>query len=80
MASLRQRVLYQFKELAYMGLEYPKPHREFMAQLKKMYRAKRHLTQEAEILDALEFGEYMKKELEALHKLRIYREMKRRYY
>lgn len=78
--SLRQKVLYQFKEFTYMGMHYPKPHREFMEQLKKMYRAKKYLTKEEDINKALEFGEYMKKELEALYKLRVYREMKRRYY
>lgn len=63
-----------------MGQSYPKPKEEYAAKLKKAFRAKSHLSDKAEIEKALEFGEYMKKELEALQQLRVYRAMKRRYY
>ena len=80
MSELRSRVLYQFKELLYMAHVYPKPYRECCDQIKAAYRKQRHLKSAEEIEKALSFGEYIKKEIVALHQLKTYRTMKDHYY
>lgn len=78
--DLRSRVLYQFKELIYLAHVYPKPYRECCDKIKAAYRKQRNLQTREEIEKALSFGEYMKKEIVALHQLKTYRTMKKRYY
>lgn len=63
-----------------MGKDYPSDHRQFCLQLKNAFRAKSNLTNIGDIENAIAHGEYVKRELETLYKLRVYREMKRRYY
>lgn len=80
MPGARQRVLYQFKEMLYIGKDYPMPYDEFKMALKRAYRSKRELVKLSEIEKALEHGEYIKREMIALHQLRRYRAIKRNYY
>ena len=62
-----------------MGKDYPMPYPVFCRKLKGAFRSKRELSDPEAIEKALEHAEYIKKELIALHKLRIYRAVKRNY-
>ncbi|KAG6333502.1 hypothetical protein ID866_5591, partial [Astraeus odoratus] len=52
---------------------------DFHGKLRKLYEKNRHLTDEAEIEKAIQFGEYIKNETLALYSLRKYRHLKRMY-
>lgn len=63
-----------------MGKDYPDGYDAFRRKLHGAFRKKSQLDSQQDIEDALDFGEYMKRELIALYKLRTYRAMKRNYY
>ncbi|KAI7875800.1 LYR motif-containing protein 5A [Lichtheimia hyalospora FSU 10163] len=77
---LRSQVIALYKQLAYLGREYPLGYENFFRpKLKAAFMKKRDLTDEEEIRKAIAMGEYVCKELEALYYLRKYRAMRRRY-
>lgn len=76
----RRRVLYLYKELLYMGKDYPEGYDAFRRKLHGAFRKKSQLDTPGDIEDALDFGEYMKRELITLYSLRTYRSVKRNYY
>lgn len=94
--SLRTRVLYLYKELLYMGKDYPyvessrkkkkkanqnsQGYDYFRKKLHKAFDKGRNIKDPNEIEKRLEHGEYIKKELVALYTLRTYRSVKTRYY
>lgn len=77
---MRNRVLYLFKELVYLGKDYPEPYEKVSRKLKKAFRAKKDLKDPSEIEKALALGEHVKNEMIALYKLRTYRAVKNNYY
>ncbi|KAL1919535.1 uncharacterized protein VTP21DRAFT_2228 [Calcarisporiella thermophila] len=80
-AELRGQVIRLYKDLVHLGREYPLGYESyFRPRLKDAFMKKRNITDEAEIKKGLAFGEYIKKELEAMYSLRKYRAMKQRYY
>jgi len=78
-SPLRQEVIAIYKQLLYMGREYPLGYDFFRPRLHKAFSAKSGLTDEAEIRKGIEQAEYVKKEIEALYYLKRYRALKQRY-
>lgn len=78
--STRYRVLLLYKELLYIGKDYPAPYDQFRKKLKLAFEKNKSLDADEDINKAISFGEYMKKELVALYQLRVYRAVKRNYY
>ncbi|KAI8586976.1 lyr motif-containing protein 5a [Geranomyces variabilis] len=80
-AALRAQVKDLYKQLLYMGREYPNGGIDyFRPKLKAAFLKKRTMSDPAEIEAALKQGDYIKKELEALWFLRKYRHVKQNYY
>jgi hypothetical protein len=68
-----------YKQLLYIGREYPKGFDYFRKGLKAAFLKKRHLQDPQDIQKAIEQGQYVYKELEALWFLKKYRTMKKNY-
>lgn len=64
--QLRYQVIRIYKELLYLGREYPLGYDYFRPRLHKAFSSKSNLTSEAEIKKGIESAEYVKKEIEAL--------------
>lgn len=64
---LRYQVIRIYKELLYLGREYPLGYDYFRPRLHKAFSSKVNLTDEAEIKKGIEAAEYVKKEIEALY-------------
>ena len=64
----------------YYGKDYPAGYEYFRVRLRKAFIKNSTLTNEDEITNKLEKGEFVIKELDALYKLRKYRFIKRNYY
>ncbi|XP_075408095.1 electron transfer flavoprotein regulatory factor 1 [Tenrec ecaudatus] len=78
--SLRGEVLNLYKNLLYLGREYPKGADYFKRRLKTAFLRNKDVTDPAKIKELIGRGEFVMKELEALYFLRKYRAMKQRYY
>lgn len=76
---MRPEVRLLYKELLYIGREYPKGTVVFNAMLKKGFLKNKSLSTDEEISKAVEHGRYVYKELEALWFLKKYRTIKSRY-
>ncbi|THW36968.1 hypothetical protein D6D21_08478 [Aureobasidium pullulans] len=63
--QLRYQVIRIYKELLYLGREYPLGYDYFRPRLHKAFSSKANLTSEAEIKKGIESAEYVKKEIEA---------------
>ncbi|QIX01070.1 hypothetical protein AMS68_006587 [Peltaster fructicola] len=77
--SLRHDVIRIYKELLYLGREYPLGYEYFRPRLHKAFTAKASLHDEEQIRKAIAQAEYVKKEIEALYYLKRYRTLKKRY-
>lgn len=77
---LRRQVLYLYKELIYMGKDYPAGYDFFIKKLRKAFRSKSTLTAQKDIQKGIDLGEFVKKELVALYSLKKYRFLKKNYY
>ncbi|TPX50988.1 hypothetical protein SeMB42_g01608 [Synchytrium endobioticum] len=76
----RRRVLRLYKELLYVGQTYPAGFENyFRPKLRAAFKAKASLADPRDIERAINLGEYVYKEIEALHFLKKYRTMKQRY-
>ncbi|KAL7753768.1 hypothetical protein RI367_000699 [Sorochytrium milnesiophthora] len=75
---LRSRVIKLYKELLFLGRDLP-PSMHFTARLRAGFRKNAALTQPEEIEQAIEKGEYIKREIETLYFLKKYRSIKRNY-
>ncbi|PWN51853.1 hypothetical protein IE53DRAFT_367711 [Violaceomyces palustris] len=76
---LRPRAIGLYKTLHRLGREYPDPNYNFIPKLRSMFRKNAHLTDDKEILEKLEIGEFVRKETEALYSLKKYRTLRKRY-
>ncbi|KAI9478600.1 MAG: putative growth hormone-inducible soluble protein [Benjaminiella poitrasii] len=77
---LRSQVIALYKQLVYLGREYPSGYTNFFRpKLKAAFLKKKDLKDEQEILKAIKFGEYIIKELEMMYYLRKYRTLQKRY-
>ncbi|XP_005992341.1 electron transfer flavoprotein regulatory factor 1 [Latimeria chalumnae] len=77
---LRSEVVKLYKNLLYLGREYPKGADYFRDRLKNAFMKNRDVKDPEKIKELIARGEYVIKELEALYYLRKYRAMKQRYY
>lgn len=57
----KQRVLYLYKELVYMGKDYPAGYEFFIKKLRVAFKNKSTMTDPVEIERALGFGDFIKK-------------------
>jgi len=64
--ALRHRVIRIYKELLYLGREYPLGFDYFRPRLHKAFSAKANLQDDEQITKGIEQAEYVKKEIEAL--------------
>ncbi|XP_076369713.1 electron transfer flavoprotein regulatory factor 1-like [Tachypleus tridentatus] len=80
MASYRNRVVQLYKNLLYLGRDYPKGYDYFRTRLKTSFMKHKDVTDAAELDVLLARGQYIIKELEALYMLKKYRTLKKRYY
>ncbi|KAK5132853.1 hypothetical protein LTR08_008569 [Meristemomyces frigidus] len=78
-SSLRHDVIRIYKELLYLGREYPLGYDYFRPRLHKAFMAKADLQDEEQIRKGIEQAEFVKKEVEALYYLKRYRTLKKRY-
>lgn len=78
--SLRGEVVKLYKNLLYLGREYPKGADYFRRRLKAAFLKNKDETDPEKIKQLIARGEFVVKELEALYFLRKYRAMKQRYY
>nr|POE48907.1 lyr motif-containing protein 5b [Quercus suber] len=77
--SLRHQVLRIYKELLFLGREYPLGYEYFRPRLRKAFSVKSDLRNEEQIRKAIEQAEFVKKEIEALYYLKRYRVLRQRY-
>lgn len=77
---LRGEVINLYKNLLYLGREYPKGDVFFKERLKKAFMKNKDVSDPEKIRELIARGEFVVKELEALYFLRKYRAMKQRYY
>ncbi|GAU96023.1 hypothetical protein RvY_07528 [Ramazzottius varieornatus] len=78
--KLRSRVINLYKQLHYMGKEYPKGADFFHTRLKKAFLKNKDVEDPKAIEKLIARGEYVIKEIEALYMLRKYRSLKKSYY
>ncbi|XP_047487595.1 electron transfer flavoprotein regulatory factor 1-like [Penaeus chinensis] len=76
----RSQVIQLYKNLLYLGREYPMGYEYFREKLKRAFMKNREVTDPEQIKVLLGRGEFVIKEIEALYMLRKYRTMKKRYY
>lgn len=77
---MRPQVIQLYKNLLYLGREYPKGYEFFREKLKKAFMKNKDVTDPEQIKILISRGEFVIKEIEALYMLRKYRTMKKRYY
>lgn len=78
--TMRPQVIQLYKNLLYLGREYPKGYEFFREKLKKAFMKNKDVTDPEQIKILISRGEFVIKEIEALYMLRKYRTMKKRYY
>ncbi|KAM5221428.1 electron transfer flavoprotein regulatory factor 1-like [Ctenodactylus gundi] len=78
--SLRGEVLNLYKNLLYLGQEYPKGADYFKRHLKNVFFKSKDVKNLEKIKELTNQREFVIKELEALYFLRKYRAMKQHYY
>ncbi|GAB7337395.1 hypothetical protein MBLNU457_g2740t1 [Dothideomycetes sp. NU457] len=76
---LRRQVIQVYKELLFMGKEYPRGYDYFRPRLHKAFMSKANLTDETEIKKGIAQAEYVKKEIEAMYYVKKYRSLKQTY-
>ncbi|KAG9472938.1 electron transfer flavoprotein regulatory factor 1 [Eleutherodactylus coqui] len=77
---LRGEVVKLYKNLLFLGREYPRGEIFFKERLKKAFMKNKDVRDPKKIQELITRGEFVIKELEALYFLRKYRAMKQRYY
>lgn len=77
---LRSEVVRLYKNLLYLGREYPKGADYFRDRLRAAFVKNKDVKDPEKIKELISRGEFVTKELEALYYLRKYRALKKRYY
>ncbi|KAF2444452.1 LYR motif-containing protein 5A [Karstenula rhodostoma CBS 690.94] len=77
--TLRHRVINIYKELLFLGREYPLGYEYYRTRLHKAFASQQHVTDEEQIRKGIERAEFVKKEIEALYYLKRYRALRQRY-
>ncbi|KAI7168914.1 hypothetical protein KC316_g8265 [Hortaea werneckii] len=78
-SPLRHQVIRIYRELLYLGREYPLGYDYFRPRLHKAFMSKSGLQDEEQIRKGIEQAEYVKKEVEAMYYLKKYRALNRAY-
>ena len=78
--NLRRSVVQLYKELQFMGREYPAGADYFQTKCKAAFLKNKDETDPEKIQMLIDRGRFVQKEIEALYGLRKYRAMKNRYY
>lgn len=78
--NLRFAVKHLYKQLLFLGRDYPAGEMYFKSKLKQAFMKNRDETDPEKIKMLIARGEYVIKEVEALYMLRKYRTLKQRYY
>ncbi|XP_062402614.1 LYR motif-containing protein 5B [Sardina pilchardus] len=79
-SHLRGEVIQLYKNLLYLGREYPKGAEYFRLRLRAAFEKNKDVQDPEKIKELIGRGQFVVKELEALYYLRKYRAMKKRYY
>ncbi|KAK9768057.1 LYR motif-containing protein 5 [Basidiobolus ranarum] len=69
-----------YKQLLFLGRDYPAGSDYFRGRLKKAFQKNSELIEPKAIEEAVKRGQFVIKELEAMYKLNKYRALKKRYY
>ncbi|KAB2576231.1 Electron transfer flavoprotein regulatory factor 1 [Lasiodiplodia hormozganensis] len=77
--GLRYQVIRIYKELLYLGREYPQGYNFFRKRLHNAFASQAGLRDEEQIKRRIERAEFVKKEIEALYYLKRYRALRQRY-
>ncbi|XP_055047436.1 LYR motif-containing protein 5A isoform X2 [Misgurnus anguillicaudatus] len=77
---LRGEVTRLYKNLLYLGRDYPKGTTYFRERLKAAFMKNKDVTDPEKIKKLIDRGDFVIKELEAMYYLRKYRTLKKRYY
>ncbi|KAJ6017468.1 hypothetical protein N7451_000847 [Penicillium sp. IBT 35674x] len=77
--ELRRQVINVYKELLWLGREYPLGYKYFRDRLHRAFAGQAHLQDEEQIRKGIARAEFVKKEVEALYYLKRYRTLKQRY-
>ncbi|ORX94463.1 LYR motif-containing protein 5A [Clohesyomyces aquaticus] len=77
--ALRHQVIKIYKELLYLGRDYPQGYEFFKTRLHKAFASQKDLADEAKIRAGIKRAEFVKKEIEALYYLKRYRTLRQRY-
>ncbi|XP_020782099.1 LYR motif-containing protein 5A [Boleophthalmus pectinirostris] len=77
---LRREVIRLYKNLLYLGREYPQGSTYFRERLKTAFMKNKDVTDPEKIKKLVAKGDFVIKELEAMYFLRKYRTLKKRYY
>ncbi|KAE8148304.1 hypothetical protein BDV25DRAFT_20051 [Aspergillus avenaceus] len=77
--ELRWQVIHIYKELLFLGRNYPLGYEYFRTRLHKAFISQAHLTDGDQIRKGIARAEFVKKEIEALYYLKRYRTLKQRY-
>ncbi|KAF4508707.1 hypothetical protein G6O67_005051 [Ophiocordyceps sinensis] len=78
--DLRRHVIAIYKELLYLGREYPLGFAYFRPRLHQAFISRAAERDDAKILAAIAQAQYVKKEIEALYYLKRYRTLRKRYH
>jgi len=76
----RQRVLLTYKQMLYLGKDYPEGFHYYRKKLNDAFKRNAGESDPSRIEQLLFRANYVMKEIEALYMLRKYRAMKNRYY
>ncbi|XP_033845247.1 LYR motif-containing protein 5A isoform X2 [Periophthalmus magnuspinnatus] len=77
---LRREVVRLYRNLLYLGREYPQGSTYFRERLKASFMKNKDVTDPEKIKKLVAKGDFVIKELEAMYYLRKYRTLKKRYY
>jgi len=77
--ELRHQVIKIYKELLFLGREYPLGYLYYRNRLHRAFSGKADLTDEEQIRQGIKRAEFVKREIEALYYLKRYRTLRQRY-
>ncbi|OAK99834.1 LYR motif-containing protein 5A [Phaeosphaeriaceae sp. SRC1lsM3a] len=77
--ALRLQVIRIYKELLFMGREYPQGYDYYRTRLHKAFSSQKDITDKEQIKKGIKRAEFVKKEIEALYYLKRYRTLRQRY-
>ncbi|KAL2255837.1 hypothetical protein VTK26DRAFT_2630 [Humicola hyalothermophila] len=77
--ELRTQVIALYKQLLFLGRDYPQGYDFFRSRLHRAFKANAGLTDEGAIKQGIARAEFVKKEIEALYYLKRYRTLRKRY-